>query len=73
MEENVAVDLIPVLIAMVVSAIVGLLCIRLLRWILKKDRLNVFAIYCLILGIITLIVAIVEQTQGVNLFTGTTL
>lgn len=73
MEEQVAVDLIPVLIAMVVAAVVGLLCIRLLRWILKKDRLNVFAIYCLILGVVTLIVAIIEQTKGINLFTGTPL
>ena len=37
---------------------------------LKKDRLNIFAVYCLILGAASIVVSIAENVNGVNLFTG---
>lgn len=69
-EQQVAVDVLPMLVGVVVAAVVGLFAIKLLRLILKKDRLNIFAIYCLILGVATVVVSVIESANGVNLFTG---
>ncbi|WP_099204453.1 undecaprenyl-diphosphate phosphatase [Scatolibacter rhodanostii] len=60
-------------IGVVVSAVVGFLAIKLLRWLLKSDRLQIFAYYTLIAGGIVLIVGIAEHVLGKNLFTGTLL
>ena len=68
--EHVQVEILPILIGVVVSAVVGLFAIKLLKLILKKDRLNIFAVYCLILGAATLVISIIEKTNGVNIFTG---
>ncbi len=54
----------------VTSAVVGFLAIKLLKWIVTTNKLHVFAFYTLILGTVTLILAIVETITGVNLFTG---
>lgn len=52
------------------SAIVGFLAIKILKWIVSSNRLQIFAIYTFVLGIVTIIVAIIEATTGNNLFTG---
>ena len=49
------VDLLPAIIGIVVAAVVGVACIKLLQWILKKDMWKYFGYYCLIIGVITLI------------------
>ena len=54
----------------VTAAIVGFLAIKLLKWIVTTNKLQVFAYYTLVLGIITLIVSIIEAVTGTNLFTG---
>lgn len=51
------------------SAIVGFLAIKLLRWIVATDKLEIFAIYTLVLGVVTIIIAIIETATGTNLFT----
>lgn len=58
------------LIGVVVSAVVGFLAIKLLRWLVKSDRLQIFAYYTLIVGAIVLIVGIAEHVLGKNLFSG---
>ena len=52
------------------AAIVGFLAIKLLKWIVTTNKLQIFAYYTLILGVVTLIVAVIEAIGGKNLFTG---
>ncbi len=54
----------------VTAAIVGFLAIKLLKWIVTTNKLQVFAYYTLVLGVITLIVSVIEAVTGTNLFTG---
>ena len=70
MEVGAAFETMPILVGIVVSAIVGFFAIKLLKLLVTKNRLNIFAYYCLILGAVVLIVSIVEHIKGVNLFTG---
>lgn len=71
--EHAAVEVLPMVIGVVVSAIVGFFAIKLLKLVLKKDRLNIFAIYCLALGAASIVVALLESARGTNLFTGAAL
>jgi len=50
-----AIDWVPMLIATVVSAAVGLVALGLLIWAVKKTKLKYFAIYLYLIGILTLI------------------
>ena len=47
-----------VLIGMVVSAVVGLLAIRMVKWLVRSRKFKIFAVYTLILGIAVLALAI---------------
>ncbi len=64
------INIVPVLVGMMVSAVVGFLSIKLFKWLLKTDKMMIFVIYTLIVGMIAIAVGIVEQIQGVNIFTG---
>ncbi len=48
-------ELLPTIIGVIVAAVVGVACIKLLQWILKKDMWKYFGFYCLVLGVITII------------------
>ena len=54
----------------VTAAVVGFLAIKLLKWIVTTNKLQVFAYYTLVLGVVTLIVSVIEAVTGTNLFTG---
>ena len=54
-EMNAEFDVLPTLIGVIVAAVVGVGCIKLLQWILKKDMWKYFGIYCISIGIITII------------------
>lgn len=58
------------IVGVVVSAVVGFLAIKLLRWLVKSDRLQIFAYYTLIAGAIITIIGIAEHILGRNLFSG---
>lgn len=64
------IDLVPLLAGMITSAIVGFLAIQLLRWIVTTNKLHIFAIYTLILGVVVLLIALVESVTHVNFFSG---
>ncbi len=51
-------EILPTIIGVIVAAVVGVLCIKLLQWILKKDIWQYFGYYCLTLGLITIICSI---------------
>lgn len=59
-----------IIVGMVVSAVVGYLSIVIFKWLLKTDKMSIFAIYTAIVGIIFIVVSVIEMTTGVNLFTG---
>ena len=48
-------ELIPTIIGIIVAAVSGVACIKLLQWILKKDMWKYFGFYCLALGVVVLI------------------
>lgn len=63
-KEDVALDLAPMLVGVLVSAVVGLLAIKMLQWLLNNDKFHLFGYYCLILGAATIICALVEMAAG---------
>ncbi len=60
----------PLIVGVVVSAVVGLLAIKLLKWIVTTNKMEIFAYYTLIAGGIVTVLGIIEHIQGKNLFTG---
>lgn len=71
-EQNVisTMDITPVIIGMVVSAVVGFLSIKLFKWLLSTDKMIVFIIYTLVVGILAVGIGVIEEFKGVNIFTG---
>ena len=64
------IDIIPVVVGMIVSAVVGFLSIKLFKWLLKTDKMMIFVVYTFAVGILSVIIAIIENIYGFNLFTG---
>ncbi|NLA76223.1 MAG: undecaprenyl-diphosphate phosphatase, partial [Clostridiales bacterium] len=58
-------DFLPAFIGIVIAAVVGVLCIKLLQVLLKKDMFKYFGYYCLALGGITIIIGLIEKFAGV--------
>ncbi len=57
-EMGAQLELLPTIIGVIVAAVVGVACIKLLQWILKKDMWKYFGFYCLVLGIITIVCSV---------------
>lgn len=57
-ETGAQLELLPTIIGVLVAAVVGVACIKLLQWILKKDMWKYFGFYCLIIGVFTIICSI---------------
>ncbi len=68
-----SIDLTPVMIGMVVSAVVGFLSIKVFKWLLKTDKMMIFVVYTFIVGLISVVIGVVEKFMGVNIFTGVSL
>ncbi|MBR4287548.1 MAG: undecaprenyl-diphosphate phosphatase [Clostridia bacterium] len=60
MESAEIVPVFPLLVGVIASAVVGVLSIKLLQLILKKNLYKYFGIYCVILGFIVTIIGAVE-------------
>ncbi len=54
-EVGAELELFPTIIGVIVAAVVGVACIKLLQWILKKDMWKYFGFYCLVLGVVTIV------------------
>ena len=52
------------LIGMLFAAVFGLLAIGLVKWLIKSDKFRIFAVYTLIIGVLTLGIGIVEKVTG---------
>ncbi len=68
-----SVGLVPVIIGMVVSAVVGFLSIKLFKWLLKTDKMIIFVVYTFVVGLAAVVIGIIENIYGMNIFTHTTL
>lgn len=64
------IELVPTLIGMAVSAVVGYLAIWIFKWFLKSDKMIIFVVYTAVVGIGLIVVSIIEIMNGTNLFTG---
>ena len=61
LESDIVMADVPVyLIGVVVSAVVGYLCIRLLRMIAEKGKFGFFAYYCWAAGLVTLVLTVLQ-------------
>lgn len=65
-----AIGIAPLIVGVITAAIVGFLAIKLLRWIVTTNKLEIFAYYALIVGSIVTILGIIEHILGKNIFTG---
>lgn len=54
----------PILVGIVVSAVVGVLAIKLLEWLVSKDKFQFFGYYCLILAAFTILASTYEHIAG---------
>lgn len=60
----------PLVVGMIVSAVVGFLSIKLFKWLLKTDKMIIFVVYTFVVGLAAVIIGIIENCLGVNIFTG---
>ncbi len=58
------IPVLPLIVGVVTSAIVGVLSIGLLRFLLKKNKFKYFGYYCVALGVVTTIIGIVETLMN---------
>ena len=65
-----SVEITPIVVGMIVSAVVGFLSIKLFKWLLKTDKMIIFVVYTFVVGLAAVIIGIVENCLGVNIFTG---
>lgn len=55
LDTNMQFDFTVIIAGFVASFITGYLCLKLLIWLIKKANLKVFAVYCTIVGVITIL------------------
>nr|WP_172674762.1 undecaprenyl-diphosphate phosphatase [Cellulosilyticum ruminicola] len=53
MEIGATVEIVPMIVGFVVSAVVGFISIKMIDYLVKTDKYKIFAIYTLILGVVT--------------------
>ena len=56
--------IVAILVGVVVSAVVGVLAIKLLKWIVSNEKFHYFGYYCLVLGVVVIIIATIESVLG---------
>ena len=61
METDIIIPVLPLIVGVVTSAIVGVFAIKLLQILMKKDLFKYFGFYCLALGFITTLISEIEK------------
>ncbi len=56
---QISVDVVPLLFGIVSAMIFGVLAIKLIEWLIRKDRYSVFGYYCLALGAFVLVYSLI--------------
>ncbi len=57
---TIQVDMIPLLCGIVAAIIAGIASIKMIEWLIRKDRYNLFGYYCLALGIAVIVMGFVK-------------
>lgn len=65
--SDLSVNYLPLIVGFIVAAVVGLLAIKLVRWLIKSDKFKWFGYYTLILGIIVITLGVIEKITGNNI------
>lgn len=68
--EGATIGTAALIVGVITAAVVGFLAIKLLRWIVTTDKLEIFAYYTLIVGGVVTVLGIIEHIIGKNIFTG---
>ncbi len=68
LKSDMQLDWVALGIGFVVAAVVGFLAIKLVAWLIKKDRFKIFGVYTLILGIACVAAGIWEHVTGNSIF-----
>lgn len=55
---EISVEVLPLLAGMAAAMIFGVLSIKMIEWLLRKDRYNLFGYYCLALGVLVVVLGI---------------
>lgn len=71
--ETAAIGALPLIIGMLTAMVTGFLAIKLLRWIVSTNKLEIFAYYTLVAGGVVTILGIIEHIIHQNIFTGSPL
>ena len=58
------IPVLPLIVGVVTSAVVGVLSIGILRFLLKKNKFKYFGYYCVSIGVITTVIGIVETLMN---------
>lgn len=58
-----------VIIGMIVAAAVGIVAIKLFKWLLKTNKMFIFILYTAAVGLTIILISIIELSSGTNLFT----
>ena len=61
METDIIVPVLPLIIGVITSAVVGIFAIKLLQILMKKDLFKYFGFYCLALGFVTTIISAISK------------
>ena len=64
LQSDMQLDWLALGIGFVVSAVVGFLAIKLVSWLLKKDRFKIFGVYTLLLGLACVAAGVFEHVTG---------
>lgn len=68
LSSDMQLDWVALGIGFVVSAVVGFLAIKLVSWLIKKDRFKIFGVYTLILGVACVAAGMWEHLTGNSIF-----
>lgn len=66
-KSSVDINWLPLIIGFAVSAVAGIIAIKLVRWLIKSEKFKIFGYYTLILGTIVIIIGITERITGNNI------
>lgn len=69
-KDSIQIDVLPIVVGMLVSAVVGYLAIWIFKWFLKTDKMMIFVVYTAVVGIALLVISVIEIQNGANLFSG---
>lgn len=64
MSSDIEMDWAALAIGFVIAAVVGFLAIKLVAWLLKKDRFKIFGIYTAVIGVLCLVGGMWEHISG---------